>query len=660
MGSCETTGSFCRTDEEGRRVDERVECVGMMQYDDASCSAAGGVMRRKWDNDDSCLFPETTVETCFARNLKCQLPSEPLEEGDYAHCWQSSCYTEANATVCDTLPNREYHQVINGKDVCFISLDHEECPLAGYTFQDGVYFTAGNFISKETCENNVCTVGGQGPCNERSHCEGPSCHYCRPGFNDQSDSYGVCVLPGTTETCNGDSKKWDYTDNICYKETTETDCDLLGGIMYMCTYDLAGECKSDTRAHLLNCKEIERSCENEEDCHASHSCSDDYMFHDGGLCFFDAVMKEDAHELRDTREPTHDEIFHNGDSSSLDHWEYGYVVKHDYRANMTMSMCTNNGGKWLTRATNEEECLSHIFCREDGDTLTKMSLDECDACGYDDYREAEWQSGYWRNGESVAATWTPKEFAPTYTFEESVRVNLIQQAFMSAMFQKIGSLYEVTLRCHFGIQMAYMPRLACDCAENKEGCFGTVVKKRVATQAVKAHVAAKIELPSASVDIPAAVFPEDAGEVEITFDEVTALDVIGALRRRGAGVYAIIKDGEGTLVGQLYGDGLEIESSVAPTADFQVCLKPDTSIPTDAAYVIKDFSKGDANDKPGAPLGLTITIDGDKWCADVDSMGLYFPILRLDEFVPEETTDEDESSAAVFGACLVALLALLF
>ena len=27
---------------------------------------------------------------------------------------------------------------------------------------------------------------------------------------------------GTTETCNGDSKKWDYTDNICYKETTET------------------------------------------------------------------------------------------------------------------------------------------------------------------------------------------------------------------------------------------------------------------------------------------------------------------------------------------------------------------------------------------------------------------------------------------------------
>ena len=131
-----------------------------------------------------------------------------------------------------------------------------------------------------------------------------------------------------------------------------------------------------------------------------------------------------------------------------------------------VSRCTNDwadpldGGKWLTRATNEEECLSHIFCREDGDTLTKMSLDECDACGYDDYREAEWQSGYWRNGESVAATWTPKEvccwfdcvcfivttnltlqFAPTYTFEESVRVNLIQQAFMSAMFQKIGSVW---------------------------------------------------------------------------------------------------------------------------------------------------------------------------------------------------------------------------
>jgi len=78
-----------------------------------------------------------------------------------------------------------------------------------------------------------------------------------------------------------------------------------------------------------------------------------------------------------------------------------------------MEDCTKNGGTFITRATNKDECEKLKGCREPGkNMLTTKNSAECSKCQGTLKSIYAWQSGQWTSTTSENLTWIPNGTVP--------------------------------------------------------------------------------------------------------------------------------------------------------------------------------------------------------------------------------------------------------
>ena len=115
--------------------------------------------------------------------------------------------------------------------------------------------------------------------------------------------------------------------------------------------------------------------------------------------------------------------------------------------------------------------------------------------------------------------------------------------------------------------------------------------------------------------------------------------------------YAVVKNGDGSVIGQMVGNAKKFSFSKAAKGKILVCLDLDSNIGQDAvAYPIRDFVL--VNGKSlGVPLNVNVTKLGKRYCGRVDPFlsGTFLPVLRKNVALVQPTTTTTTTSGGVGG-----------
>jgi len=208
--------------------------------------------------------------------------------------------------------------------------------------------------------------------------------------------------------------------------------------------------------------------------------------------------------------------------------------------------------------------------------------------------------------------------------------------------------------------------IACHCGSNNEACAGV-------TDAI---------MPIGDIDIVAgeeevirvgpvqvAVFTDsvssedDVLNVEIGIESSDSLLVFtssssrrvrrslvateGAEKARSASCFAIVKNEEGTVVGQVVGDCVSFDPSAPLANEVELCMHAKTSIPVDyEVFVVAGVASMDSTSKAVTALDQVVTVKEGKYCAMVTAAGVYCPTRNIDAWFGAVQSDVDTSCGA--------------
>jgi hypothetical protein len=103
--------------------------------------------------------------------------------------------------------------------------------------------------------------------------------------------------------------------------------------------------------------------------------------------------------------------------------------------------------------------------------------------------------------------------------------------------------------------------------------------------------------------------------------------------------YEVIENGDGSIIGQLVGNGRLFTFATMPTQNIEICLEPDINIPIDETmYPVKDFVIATGS-VLSVPLGVEITFRGGQYCGYVSPFlsASFLPVLRQNVTLLERT-----------------------
>jgi hypothetical protein len=229
----------------------------------------------------------------------------------------------------------------------------------------------------------------------------------------------------------------------------------------------------------------------------------------------------------------------------------------------------------------------------------------CDACGGESRPSYNWQAPRWISGKMIPTEWVPSvRMEPVNNWTTTLSWEKLNNLFSAGVSDIIRDKLMSDFLQNYGLFSKVFKYVGCDCADAKANCFNDVISSTLGTCQLDPSVSGSclgVKFINSSFDTTLVV----SGTVVVISSANFVGGSSGALTKRmvnvrqnhlvkraAAGVYDVVKNGDGSVIGQIVGNALGFEFTVAATGQVSVCLPIDTSITQNTAdYPNLDFSQ---------------------------------------------------------------------
>lgn len=535
-----------------------------------------------------------------------------------------------------------------------------------WEFYQGRKWIEPKFDSEDKCK--LCSLPGKeylstDQCNH-GYCDN-FCRTCQP----KNDKFAVkiCVESFQDNCTSVDLTQYDdmremfniTTDSACVSRILDSQankCELSGGSVVSCDYFPADSCSNNPFEEYLKCRKGWKSCPTEKTCKSQGKCSDrKYIEEDiGGTCLIKGEYKY-------------------GGFSCSGPWpeSYGEVRKTDFGCltdSLDSGTCESEGGKYISLASNENECTSFKGCCEKGDCreisdLTPKNETECTKCGGEMKSYFEWKGAQWIQPQMKPLKWMTRGAIEKNKWVEEVDWGQVKLHVHRAVSNIISEALKKEARCKNEPIFNYLKNFACFCGTNSDDrCqFEDTSKSTVAGETV--NCAANV-IESSFGGLKWKIPIQNQTSCEITYS-VNRIEPqpdmnknIGQfarkrsyipLRKRSssdASCYAYIQNSQDAYIGQILGDCIEFSSS-EQFSNVGICVSVSSAIPRDeSVYSVDGIAQRTESEgvvKYTAKNFDEFTVNGDQFCFKISSSGTYCPVGL--------TTDWSSKSSASQPTC---------
>ena len=608
------------------------------------CSAMGGAIGPwgLWH----CVFGTLTAEEdCLP--LRVCAPRPGLEEnrelalGD-RYCGSSCTLRDQDSTFnCSAVGGWWNSQTAR----CTLPLDREACLELDAEFAEwfpGRTFRPGVLHTQSLCEKGRCSTDARlsvEECETTAACT-KTCSQCVPMIPGTT----ICHTSAVDETaCTGiyDQK---YQACVFTHLHTEDECMAASNGNYTfescqnaCTTAVTSTLSPLAASRLLCYLNRWQTCNTQQECEASGDCSDWELqnWYDRQYCW-----NADTATAKVSSDCTGVCVFpYAGVARCQFPRVYTKMGCVDY-ALTQRAVCSSSGGTWQTRAFTSLQCMAHGQNCEELSFIqpTAKSDSQCSACAQSTSRNRyEWSAGEWRTGHvDDDVRWVLREFTSINRWQPTIDWKKLHAHIEHLSLQAIVDPLKSALMCKFNMETVSLQQIVCDCISDAgTDCFKdtssalgqqrfyTGVRKR----ALWGHV--QVEVSHTMQEY-----------VLITAQSLNSANLLTYRENRGRSPYnpnqyEVVTNHVDYVVGQLISNGVSMV--IPPNTTINVCIDVDQSIPRDpeSIYPTVDFAGYNASIPKWWPLSLyPVTVVGNysQVCADINSTGTYFAILRLDNW----------------------------
>jgi hypothetical protein len=680
-----------------------------------------------WDNRTSSREMDNCISGPMCASARQMANSDPRM--GYVSDWfcsADSCYTQAlNQQQCDQLrqdnmegqyssfvQNLWYNQEMN-TCVRFSDwnqgLDATTCHHFNFTVHHGKAYMKGQWYNEQECDRGVCSVQHmqQHPVTPEACAASPACNQpCARCQSWMRDMNGLEQTLCYTE---------DYTDSFA--------CQVAGGNwrndMQLCTFDNVinrGQCLNITGASYFSCGSAAASktscnalksdqtlgtiasylqcnwndyaeCQTIQECTSTGRCNDDEFYQwssNGGSPIPGSCIEPWKFDQSGQR------VWCNGLEEQGNYIRQTRIgcVKSQY---VNATTCAAEGFVWHAKAYTQQDCDAHAHGCVFNDNLwnyKNMNGPTCSQCGGTSESLFQWYNGIPLQSEILSLDWVPRQYAPVNQWRETVDYDKWNQAIQVSIARKVARQTKNLMSQKYNRLIPLMQIALCDCfagdTSASANCFAEIsatvleVECRNDPNQINTcgpftwNLTNEANQSSSSVSVYRTMagpfLLQFAENVNRTHNQARRLLTLASTEPVG-NVYAIIKNTNRTIVGQIVGDGFMKSDST----ETQICMTRSLMIDiVTADFSVPDFARRIDDSTISGPLVISdITVTGLQYCGTVSTQGLYFPVLRVSNYqnytwattdVPSNSDLSTSALSGIIGGVIggVVILVLLF
>jgi hypothetical protein len=234
-----------------------------------------------------------------------------------------------------------------------------------------------------------------------------------------------------------------------------------------------------------------------------------------------------------------------------------------------------------------------------------ISRSLCDDCGGESRPSYNWQAPRWISGRMIPTEWVHSvQMEPVNNWTSTLSWEKLNNLFSEGAAGIIRDKLMTDFLQNYGLFAKVFKYVGCDCANPTANCFNDVISSTLGTCELDPSVSGSclgVKFGNSSFDSDKVV----SGKVVV----VSSANFVGEsntvltkrmvhvrhkhlVKRDAASVHDVVKNGDGSVIGQIVGNALGFEFNVASNGLVSVCLPIDTSITQNTAdYPILDFAK---------------------------------------------------------------------
>jgi hypothetical protein len=239
----------------------------------------------------------------------------------------------------------------------------------------------------------------------------------------------------------------------------------------------------------------------------------------------------------------------------------------------------------------------------------------------------------------VPTTWKPVEWKSKNTWATVLDQEKLFRFLENAASRIIARKMVNRFKKQFSLYISIFEFSSCDCLTGHTNCFeGEVISSPIDS----CNIDPSGVSACGGIKIKPGVFPPgESVSIEVSYISVatfintnitiSANSTTPAKRAvNSIGQYEVVKNGDGSVIGQIVGNGKKYTFGVMPISAIEVCLDLDNAIPQDKAkYPVMDMVRS-VDNTLGFPMGVNITLSGAQYCGYVAPFltATYIPVLR--------------------------------
>lgn len=277
----------------------------------------------------------------------------------------------------------------------------------------------------------------------------------------------------------------------------------------------------------------------------------------------------------------------------------------------------------------------------------------------------------------VPTSWRPIEWKSINTWSTVFDQDKLMELLQGAAYQIIARKKINRFKQQFSLYNTIFEYVSCDCLTNSTSCFS---KEDIKAPLVSCNADPAATSACGGVEIVPGTFPNGTS-VSIDVQFVSSASYVneaanllkrdmGLDNKRAAstfGAYEVVKNGDGSVIGQIVGNGKSFSFGTMPESGIKICLDVDPNISQDnSKYPKLDFAKS-IDSSLDVPLGITVTLVGAQYCGTVPAFktGIFVPVIRKEVTLTGSrekaagTSTAVNSKPSLFFALIVSVLATL-
>ena len=244
----------------------------------------------------------------------------------------------------------------------------------------------------------------------------------------------------------------------------------------------------------------------------------------------------------------------------------------------------------------------------------------------------------------IPLTWKVRAYESINRWQPTLDWEKLYAAIDRVSSKVIGSAMKSSLMCKFNLVAKTIETLACDCTTNDAtgSCFASA-QVPLFEQQFFSGLSNSADNVLGSISVTPTSVPAISDSATVKVYSVTTTTPTQIVSRHflkspyEPNEYEVVMNHAAYIVGQLVGGGVTIDIPEGVTINVCLNLDPDIPVDPEMIYPIADFggynatATGEAGDPNYWPDNLDVTVltGPDRYCADVNESGTYFPIRRL-------------------------------